>query len=287
MAIDQRLLAQPIAGQQQLPSPGVPEGQGEHAVEVLEKLGPFVLVEVDEHFGVALGAEVVPGAFQPAAQVAEVVDFAVEDDPDRAVFVGERLLAAGHVDDRQPAMAQGDAGNIADAVRSAKSCDTRPRRPGRGGAARRSSAGASLAPTALAGSFQTAPAMPHILRSSKQRNELDWDRQRTAGKNQHPTATRRHEPPNSSRYNAACLATIASTENSAAMPLLAGGAQALGQLAVLQHFMGKSSQTGPIADGDQKAGLPVYHQFASAPDIGGHDRHPRRHRLHYRVGHPS
>ena len=34
-----------------------------------EELEPFVLVEVDEHLGVAVGAEAVSGAFQPAAAV--------------------------------------------------------------------------------------------------------------------------------------------------------------------------------------------------------------------------
>src|SRR5690349_15083280 len=38
-----------------------------------------------------------------------VIDFAVEDDPDRLVFISERLMAAGHVDDRQSPMAEGDA----------------------------------------------------------------------------------------------------------------------------------------------------------------------------------
>ena len=113
MAIDQRLLAQPIAGQDQLPPLGVPDGQGEHAVEMLEEVRPLVLVEVDDHFGVAVRAEAMAGAFQPPAQLAEVVDFAVEDDPDRAVFVRQRLLPAGQVDDRQPAMAQGHAGQCA------------------------------------------------------------------------------------------------------------------------------------------------------------------------------
>ncbi len=116
--IDQRLLAQPVAGQEQLPPPGVPEGEGEHAVQVREHLRPLVLVEMDEHFRVALGAEAVAGPLQPAAELAEVVDFAVEDDPHRAVLVGHRLLAAGEVDDRQPAMAQGDSGQWAVAVAS-------------------------------------------------------------------------------------------------------------------------------------------------------------------------
>jgi len=39
-----------------------------------------------------------------------VVDFAVEDDHDRAVFVEQRLLAGGNVDDRQAPVAQANAG---------------------------------------------------------------------------------------------------------------------------------------------------------------------------------
>ena len=41
-----------------------------------------------------------------AAQLAEVVDLAVADEPQRAVRVGERLVAAGEVDDREPAHAE-------------------------------------------------------------------------------------------------------------------------------------------------------------------------------------
>ena len=37
------------------------------------------------------------------AQPLEVVDLAVEDDPDGAVLVVDRLVAAGEVDDREPA----------------------------------------------------------------------------------------------------------------------------------------------------------------------------------------
>ena len=48
---------------------------------------------------------VAPG-FEAAAEGGEVVDLAVEDGPDRAVLVGERLVAAGEVDDREPAEAE-------------------------------------------------------------------------------------------------------------------------------------------------------------------------------------
>ena len=47
-----------------------------------------------------------PLGLQPPPQRGEVVDLAVEDRPDGAVLVGERLMAAGQVDDRQPAEPQ-------------------------------------------------------------------------------------------------------------------------------------------------------------------------------------
>ena len=65
---------------------------------------------MDDGFRIALGAEAMAGAFQPLPQGAEVVDLAVEDDPHRAVFVAHRLPSAGEVEDGQPAVSQGDAG---------------------------------------------------------------------------------------------------------------------------------------------------------------------------------
>ena len=60
---------------------------------------------------------------------AVVVDLAVEADPDRLVFVGERLLAGGQIDDAQSAVAEG---------RTARR-RTAPHRPDRDGPARRAS----------------------------------------------------------------------------------------------------------------------------------------------------
>ena len=129
-------------------------------------------------FGVAVGAEAVAGAFEPAAQLAEVVDLAVEDDPDRAVFVGHRLMPAGQVDDRQPPMAQGharrgfparlraEAGGVdALVVRPAmrEHVDHPPERGLVDG---------------LAGSVQTAPVMPHMHDSqatTRQTGVISWN----------------------------------------------------------------------------------------------------------------
>ena len=50
-----------------------------------------------------------PCATSSCADLGEVVDLAVEDDPDRAVLVAERLIAGREVDDAQPAVAEADA----------------------------------------------------------------------------------------------------------------------------------------------------------------------------------
>ena len=63
--------------------------------------GVAVLGEVGDDLGVALGAELVPSARQLAAQLAEVVDLAVEHGADRRVLVGDRRIAGDEVDDRQ------------------------------------------------------------------------------------------------------------------------------------------------------------------------------------------
>jgi hypothetical protein len=56
---------------------------------------------VDENLGVALRRKPVAAALQRGAQLAVVVDLAVLDDLDRAVFVPDRLVAALEVDDRE------------------------------------------------------------------------------------------------------------------------------------------------------------------------------------------
>ena len=63
---------------------------------------------MDDHFGVGVGAKDVAALLELGAQLLEVVDFAVEDDPDRLVGIGHRLMAAGEIDDRQPPEAEAD-----------------------------------------------------------------------------------------------------------------------------------------------------------------------------------
>ena len=51
-------------------------------------------------------ASVWPRAWSSGADLAEVVDLAVEHDRDGAVFIAERLMAAFEVDDGEPPMAE-------------------------------------------------------------------------------------------------------------------------------------------------------------------------------------
>jgi len=106
----QRLDAQVVARNEEGLLVAVPDGEREHAAQVLDAiLAPF-FPGVDDGFGVGLRGEGVAERREFFRQLAEVVDLAVEDGDDRAVRVEQRLLAGGQVDDRQAAVAEADAG---------------------------------------------------------------------------------------------------------------------------------------------------------------------------------
>ena len=102
----QRLDPVRVPGQHQPAAGGVPHGDREHASQPLDEARAPLLVEVDQHLRVAAGDEPVAAGEQLLAQLAVVVDLPVLDHVDRAVLVGDRLVAARHVDDRQPPRGQ-------------------------------------------------------------------------------------------------------------------------------------------------------------------------------------
>ena len=85
---------------------GVPDGKGEHAAQVVDTVASIFFVEVDNGLGVAVGAVAMALGCQAFSQSRMVVDFSVENDPDRAVFVADGLVAGGEIDDAQAAHAQ-------------------------------------------------------------------------------------------------------------------------------------------------------------------------------------
>ena len=86
----------------------VPDGEGEHATQSLHRGRACLLVQVHDGFGVGGRPEPVPAPRQVRAQLAIVVDLAVEDDDLGAVLVRDRLAPSFQVDDAQPAHAEAD-----------------------------------------------------------------------------------------------------------------------------------------------------------------------------------
>ena len=64
-----------------------------------------------------------------AAQLDEVVDLAKAHDPDRVVFIGDRLVAAGQVDDAQPPGGEADPGGREKAVAVGDAVSQQSRHP--------------------------------------------------------------------------------------------------------------------------------------------------------------
>jgi hypothetical protein len=102
LGVEERLLPKVVAREQQPAAPPVPDGEGEHPPELGDHPLAVLLVEMDQRLGVGPGAELVALGHQRAAQLLVIVDLAVEHQQDAAIFVGHRLMAAGHVHDTEP-----------------------------------------------------------------------------------------------------------------------------------------------------------------------------------------
>ena len=100
-------MAQVLLVQDQALSARVPDGDAEHAVEPVEDVGAPLLVAVDDHFGVAVGIELVTTAFELPAKFGEVIDLTVVSNPHTAVFIAHRHVAIRRkIDNRQPPAAE-------------------------------------------------------------------------------------------------------------------------------------------------------------------------------------
>ena len=130
----ERLDADAIAAEHQTVRLRIPDGEGEHAVEPRRDVDALLLVEMRDHLDVGVGAQHVAACLELPRQLGGVVDLAVADHLDRAVLVAERLLAAGNVDDGEPAHPEGDLamGVLAERVRAAVHHDVAHRAHPRG-----------------------------------------------------------------------------------------------------------------------------------------------------------
>ncbi len=104
----QRLDAQPVARDEERFRVAIPDGKGEHAAQMLHTVGAVLLEEVNDGLGIAVRAVVVAALDELFAQGKMVINFAVEHDPERAVFVRNRLMSTRNVDNAEPPHADSD-----------------------------------------------------------------------------------------------------------------------------------------------------------------------------------
>ena len=102
----ERLDAEVVAGQGEPLLLAVPDGQAEHPVEPVERVGAPLRERLQHHLGVGVGGEGAAERDELLAQVEVVVDLAVVRDRVATVGGVHRLLAVRDVDDRQPPVGQ-------------------------------------------------------------------------------------------------------------------------------------------------------------------------------------
>jgi len=91
----------PVSRQEELSAIRIPDGKSEHPLQPVDHLRAVLLVQVHQGLRIPGRLEAVPPAQQVLAQLAVVVDLAVERHPYAFVFIGQGLLAPLHVDDAQ------------------------------------------------------------------------------------------------------------------------------------------------------------------------------------------
>src|SRR5882757_381765 len=104
----ERLDPEAIAGNEECLLISVPDREREHAAQILHALGSVLLIEVNDGFRVAVSTVGMSTGNEWFAQAGVVIDLAVEDNGDRAIFVGDGLVAASDVYDAEAAHPDGE-----------------------------------------------------------------------------------------------------------------------------------------------------------------------------------
>ena len=91
----QRLHPDRVARQKQLARFRIPNRERKHAAQSRQHVLATFFKKMQQHFSVGVGFKNVSARQQFFTQRAVIVDFTVEDDAQRAVFVGHRLIAGG------------------------------------------------------------------------------------------------------------------------------------------------------------------------------------------------
>src|SRR5437667_1549420 len=102
----QWLLSQAIPRQHQLATAFVVQGESKHASKLVHAVGAELFIQMDDHLRIGVGVETMAAALQLRAQFREIVNLAVENNPDRPVLVENWLVPSGQIDDAETAHAE-------------------------------------------------------------------------------------------------------------------------------------------------------------------------------------
>jgi hypothetical protein len=91
LGVEERLHTEPVASEEQRVRHAVVNGEGEHAVELVEAIGAPAGPALEDDLGVAFGAEPMTPRLQLGAHLTVIVDLAVVADRETALFVEHRL----------------------------------------------------------------------------------------------------------------------------------------------------------------------------------------------------
>src|SRR4030095_8323864 len=89
--------------------PFIPKSKGKHSVQTIQACGPEFLIKMHNDF--AVGSRFVPVTylFDLGSKVLEVINFSVEGNPNRLVFIRNGLSSSNRkIDDAEPLVAQPD-----------------------------------------------------------------------------------------------------------------------------------------------------------------------------------
>ena len=101
MMIEEGADTHTVTGKEQLLFACIPNGHAKLAIKICKHLGAFFFVEVQEDFGICVGIELVTTCFQVGTKFNVIEDFSVVNDPEGLVFIVDRLITTGKVNDAE------------------------------------------------------------------------------------------------------------------------------------------------------------------------------------------
>ena len=102
----QRLDAEAVARREQQLVALVPQREGEFPAQLMQAVGPELVIQVQGDFAVGTGLQPITALAQLVLYAFKVVKLAVDDDPQRAVLIADRLRAAFRIDNTEPGVPQ-------------------------------------------------------------------------------------------------------------------------------------------------------------------------------------